>query len=509
MHTHTQNSVYDNTNKHPENTEMVSAGETQKPHAVCIPFPTQGHINPMLKLAILLHHKGFHITFVHTDYNHKRLLESRGHAALAPLPDFQFATIPDGLPPPENGGAANSTQNIRSLCLSTKKNCLAPLMELIDKLNHHTSSVPPVSCIITDIIMGFALDAAEQIGVPGVLLQTPNACDLMCTKHVRHLVEKGFVPLNDESCLTNGYLETPIDWVPGVIPLRLKHFVDFVVRTTDPHDPMLNFVITEFARSSKAAAIIINTFDALEHNVLTALSSICPPIYAVGSLHLLLNQLPENNSLKWMSSSLWKEDPACINWLDSKPQNSVIYVNFGSIAVLTPRQLNEFAWGLAGSKKNFVWIVRPDLVQGENAALPPEFWEVTGDRGLVAGWSCQEQVLSHPAVGGFLTHCGWNSIMESLCSGVPMLCWPFFSDQRLNCRYVCEEWGIGMEINSDVKRDEVGFLVRELLDGEKGKMLKTRAVEWKEKAAEAIAAGGSSSLNLDRLVSEILFMPSS
>ncbi|KAK6143705.1 hypothetical protein DH2020_024053 [Rehmannia glutinosa] len=466
---------------------MESPGKTQKPHAICIPFPTQGHINPMLKLAILLHHKGFHITFVHTEYNYNRLLQSHsGAAALALSPEFQFATITDGLPPPEKCAAANSTQDIRSLCLSTRKNCLAPLNELIGKLNCHTPAVPPVSCVITDIIMGFALDAAEKIGVPGVLLQTPAACELMCY----------------ESYLKNGHLDTPIDWVPGVIPLRLKDFVDFAVQTTDPQDPMLDFVVQEFDRSSKASAIIINTFDELEKNVLKALSSICPPIYAVGSLHLLLNQLPENNTLKHMSSSLWKENPACLSWLDSKPENSVIYVNFGSIVVLTRQQLNELAWGLAGSKKNFVWIVRSDLVRGENDALPVEFWEEIGDRGFVAAWSNQVQVLNHAAIGGFLTHCGWNSTMESLCSGVPMLCWPFFSDQRLNCRYVCEEWEIGMEIGGDVKRDEVVFLVRELMDGEKGKMLRKRALEWKKKAAEAV--DGSSSRNLDRLIGEVL-----
>ncbi|KAK6121220.1 hypothetical protein DH2020_045046 [Rehmannia glutinosa] len=298
-------------------------------------------------------------------------------------------------------------------------------------------------------------------------------------------------------------METLIDWVPGLIPLRLKDFPN-VNQTTDPNDPLLNFVITEVARSSKASATIINTIDALEHNVLTSLSSLCPPIYTVGSLHLLFSQLPANYTLKSMRSDLWKEDPACLYWLDSKPQNSVIYVNFGSITVLNPQQLIEFAWGLAESKKNFMWIVRPDLVQGENAALPLEFWEKIGDRGFVARWSHQEQVLGHPAVGGFLTHCGWNSMLETLCNGVPMLCWPFFSYQNLNCRYVCEEWGIGMEIGGDVKRDEVGSLVRELMDGEKGKMLKKRALEWKEKAAEAVGAGGSPSLNLDRLISEVL-----
>ncbi|KAG8368649.1 hypothetical protein BUALT_Bualt15G0067500 [Buddleja alternifolia] len=471
--------------------------ETRKPHAVCLPFPAQGHINPMMKLALLLHHyKNFHITFINTEYNHNRLLKS---AAVQDSPDFQFKTIPDGLPPAEDGGG---TQDIPSLCLSTRKNCLEPLTEVINKLNHHTSNSPPVSCLIVDSIMTFGLRAAEEIGVPGVLLRTASACSCMCYKHVIHLVEKGLVPLKDEGCLTNGYLDTPINWVPGMIPLRLKDFPNFI-RTTDPNNPLLNFLITEVAQSSKASAIIINTFDALEHNVLNALSSISPPIFTVGPLHLFANQITQNTS-KRVRSNLWKEDPECLKWLDSKQPNSVIYVNFGSIAVLSSRQLTEFAWGIAQSKKNFLWVVRPDLVQGENAALGPDYWEETGDRGLVVGWCPQEEVLSHPAVGGFLTHCGWNSINESLASGVPMLCWPFFADQHVNCRYACEEWGVGMEINSDVKRDEVGFLVRELLDGGRGKMMKKRAMEWKEKAGKAISSDGSSYLNLDRLVNEVL-----
>lgn len=148
--------------------------------------------------------------------------------------------------------------------------------------------------------------------------------------------------------------------------------------------------------------------------------------------------------------------------------------------------------------------MRPDSVKGENAALPPEIWEEIGDRGFVTGWCPQEEVLGHAAVGGFLTHCGWNSMMESVCSGVPMLCLPFFADQNLNCRYACVEWGIGVEIEGDVKREEVGFLVRELMDGERGEKLRRRAVEWKEKAAAAVAGGGSSYLNLERLINEVL-----
>ncbi|KAL9141354.1 hypothetical protein ABFS82_14G097300 [Erythranthe guttata] len=484
---------------------------TGKPHAVCIPFPSQGHINPMLKLATLLHRKGFHITFVHTQYNRTRLLESQGDVS---LPDFQIAAISDGLPPPPDDGNA-ATQDIRSLCLSTQVNCLEPLNELIDGLNHRSSCVvPPVSCVVYDMIMSFALDAAERIGVPGVVLQTAGACSFMCNKYLTHLVEKGFVPLKDKSCMTNGYLETQIDWIPGVIPLKLGELTH-TIQTTDPNDPLLNFVITQFARSSKAAAIIINSFDALEQNALSSLSSICPPIYTVGPLHLFLDQPPKNPTAKSMTiSSLWKEDTTCLKWLDSKPERSVIYVNFGSIAVPTPQQMSELAWGLAGSEENFLWVVRPDLLRRENpAALPPEFREETGERGFVSGWGPQEEVLRHPAVGGFLTHCGWNSVVEGVSAGVPMICWPFFADQRINCRYVCDEWRVGVEMNRDVERDEVGVLVRELMGGERGGALRRRAEEWREKAAAAAAAavggdggGGSSWLKLERLVHEVLIV---
>ncbi|XWS23906.1 hypothetical protein CRYUN_Cryun28dG0055900 [Craigia yunnanensis] len=172
---------------------------------------------------------------------------------------------------------------------------------------------------------------------------------------------------------------------------------------------------------------------------------------------------------------------------------------------MTPDQLTEFAWGLANSNQTFLWVIRPDLVGGDSAILPPEFVTETKDRGLLASWCPQEQVLSHASIGGFLTHNGWNSTIESISSGVPMICWPFFADQQTNCWFSCTEWGIGMEINSDVKRDEVEGLVRELMEGEKGKAMKKKALEWKRKAEEATTSrNGSSYKNLDQMINQVL-----
>ncbi|XP_060173252.1 7-deoxyloganetin glucosyltransferase-like [Lycium barbarum] len=477
--------------------DSISA-ELNKPHAVCIPFPAQGHINPMLKLAKILHHKGFHITFVNTEFNHRRLLKSRGPDSLNGLSSFCFETIPDGLPPCD----ADATQDIPSLCESTTKTCLGPFKDLLAKLNN-TLDVPPVSCIVSDGIMSFTLAAAQELGVPEVLFWTTSACGFFGYMHYSTIIEKGYTPLKDASHLTNGYLETTLDCIPGMENIRLRDLPSFL-RTTNPDEFMIKFVLQEIERARKASAIVLNTFEALESEVLESLRTLLPPVYPIGPLHLLVKHVDDEN-LKGLGSSLWKEEPECIQWLDTKEPKSVVYVNFGSITVMTPNQLMEFAWGLANSQQEFLWIIRPDIVSGDEAILPPEFVEETKKRGMLASWCSQEEVLNHPAIGGFLTHSGWNSTLESISSGVPMICWPFFAEQQTNCWFSVTKWGVGMEIDNNVKRDEVESLVRELMAGEKGKEMKKKTIEWKNLAQEsAKKSTGSSYVNLEKVVNGIL-----
>nr|WMB80854.1 BX8 [Lamium galeobdolon] len=467
----------------------------QKPHAVFIPAPAQGHINPMLMLAKLLHYNGFHITFVNTEFIHRSILKSCGPSALRGLQGFRFATIPDGLP-------ESSTRDVAAICESTTTTCLEPFCDLLLEIKSSGGGVPPVSCIVADGEMSFTLKAAERFGLPEVLFWTTSACGLLGYTQYRRLVEKGYVPLQDMSQVTNGYLDTTVDWVPGIKNIQLRDFPAFI-RTTDPKDFMLNFKIQEVEAIPRAKALILNTFDALEQDVLNALSDMFPTIHTVGPLQLMMNHV-HDQTLDSITSSLWKEDFQCIEWLDSKEPGSVVYVNFGSITVVTAQQLAEFSWGLANSKKTFLWIIRSDDIKGESVMVPPEFVEETKDRSLLISWCPQEQVLKHPAIGGFLMHCGWNSTLESIINGVPMICWPFFAEQQTNCRFSCVEWEMGMEIDNDVKRDEVELLVRELMDGEKGKKMKEKAMQWKNKAEAATVPGGSSYLNLEELIKELL-----
>jgi len=365
--------------------------------------------------------------------------------------------------------------------------------------------VPPITCIVCDGTMNFPLKVAEELDVPSAAFWTPSACGMLCYAYFNKLVEKGILPLPDESCLTNGYLDTVIDFIPAMKGIRLRDFPDFVRTTNIEDNVMFKFSATQLDKPCKVSALFMNTIDALECEALDAFSKMYPPLYSIGPLQLLAEkQIPENSELENIGLTFWTEDLDCLTWLDKKEPGSVIYVNFGSIARMSSKELFEFGWGLANSKQNFLWAVRPDLVLGESAGFPPEFEAEIKERGLLITWTPQEKILKHPSVGGFLTHCGWNSILESIVGGVPMICWPAWAEQCTNCWFLCKHWGLGLEI-TNVTREEVERLVRELMVGENGKMMKAKALEWKKVAEDAVTAPtGSSYMNFDNLINNVL-----
>ena len=170
----------------------MGSTEATKSHAVFIPYPSQGHVTPMMQLAKLLHSKGFHITFVNTEFNHRRLIRlipSEGPDALKGLPDFKFETIPDGLPPSDR----DATQDVPALCDSTRKNCLAPFLELLKKLNS-SGEVPPVTCVVSDATTSFGAKAAKVLGIPEVTFWTASACGLVGYWQYAQLDKRGIIP---------------------------------------------------------------------------------------------------------------------------------------------------------------------------------------------------------------------------------------------------------------------------------------------------------------------------
>lgn len=286
-------------------------------------------------------------------------------------------------------------------------------------------------------------------------------------------------------------------------PVLLGDISSFV-RTLDPKCFALRVEEEEANSCARAQGLILNTFEDLESDVLDALRGEFPLVYTIGPLAAAMHHRVDRAQGQGAAGlSLWEEDAACMAWLDAQPAGSVLYVSFGSLAVLSLDQLAELAWGLAASNRPFLWVVRPGLVAGDRGAdaLPGKFLAETKGRCFIAEWCAQEQVLRHRAVGGFLTHSGWNSTMESIWSGVPMVCWPGFADQYINCRYVCQEWGIGLLLDEQLRREQVTAHVEELMgDTEKAKEMRRSAAKWKALTKAATAPGGSSYENLDMLV---------
>uniref|UniRef100_A0A0E0CKN9 Glycosyltransferase n=1 Tax=Oryza meridionalis TaxID=40149 RepID=A0A0E0CKN9_9ORYZ len=490
-------------------------------HAVFFPFPAQGHVAPALHLAKLLHARGgVRVTFVHSERNHRSVLRSRGATALDGAPGFRFAAVPDGLPPApppsESGGDDAAAPRTGSLVFSIRSSGLH-FKKLVDDA---ALSGAPVTCVVSDVDV--VLVAAREMGLPAVALWTASACAFMAFLQFEQLIDRDLIPLKDAEQLSNGHLDrTLVDWVPGMpTDMRLRDFMTFI-RTTDPDDAVVAMFASYMEHLRRtSSAIVINTFDELEGEVLAALSRSrvgvdLPPVYTVGPLpQLAAAALADDDVLDAATmgaASLWPEDGGCLVWLQGKKPRSVLYVNFGSIIVLSREQLVELAWGLARSGHHFLWVIREDQAKGVVAGggdpidmIPPEFAEETKGRGYVTRWCPQEALLRHEAIGAFLTHCGWNSMLDGICNGIPMMCFPMFADQPTNCRYARTEWRIGVEIGDNIEREEVARLVREVMEEEKGGEMRQRAMECKQKAAAAIAPGGTSWVNLERLVNDVL-----
>lgn len=204
-------------------------------------------------------------------------------------------------------------------------------------------------------------------------------------------------------------------------------------------------------------------------------------------------------------ASFWKPtNDECLRWLETKPSKSVVYISFGSMAEIPTEQVEEIAWGLKESGSHFMWVVK----ESENGKLPVNFLNSMNGAGLVVTWCNQLEVLSHRAVGCFITHCGWNSILEGLSLGVPMVGMPQRVDQPTNAKFLEDVWGAGVratkDINGLVTRKELEKCIREIMVGERSEEIRRNACAWRESAKRAVSKGGSSDKNTDEFVEGLL-----
>lgn len=257
--------------------------------------------------------------------------------------------------------------------------------------------------------------------------------------------------------------------------------------------PLLKFY-EDTSNLGSSVGIILNTTEDLDHMSLSELKqSYKVPIFTIGPFHRMA---PTSSS-----SSFLKEDRNCMAWLDKQAPKSVLYLSLGSQAIIEAKELEETAWGLANSSQPFLWVIRPSSVNGSEwiEHLPKGFQDAVGERGRIVQWAPQKEVLAHFAVGAFLTHCGWNSTMESLCEAVPMICRPCFADQLANARYLTHVWKVGLELEDAGDRVVIEKTIKRLMIESEGKEMRQRAVDMKQKLDMSTNKGGSSYKSLGDL----------
>lgn len=300
-----------------------------------------------------------------------------------------------------------------------------------------------------------------------------------------------FLLLRPQHCITDSESLNP---VPQLYPLRFKDL------PISPFDTLENFlkVVANAHDVKTSSAIICNTTVCLDQSSLARIQQHCQvPIFSIGPLHKIASAA---------SSSFLEEDTSCIEWLDKQSHKSVIYVSLGSVASIGEKELAEMAWGLANSKQPFLWVIRPGSIIGSDwtELLPQGFREAIGERGFIVKWAPQREVLAHGAVGGFWTHCGWNSTVESISEGVPMICKPCFSDQKVHARFISRVWRIGLELEDGFERGEIERAVRRLMINSDGEEIRVRAKDMKEKIQVSMSKGGSNYNFLNELVEFIM-----
>ncbi|XP_058181841.1 7-deoxyloganetic acid glucosyl transferase-like [Rhododendron vialii] len=474
------------------------------PHVLIFPVPIQGHVNSMLKLAELLSLAAVHVTFLVSDFSHRRLLRHADiHSRFSRYPGFRFQTISDGLPE-DHPRAGERVMDI----MPSIKNVTGPLfkemMVATDCLRSEDRR--PVTCIIADGVLSFAGDFALEKGIQLVYFRTVSACSFWACFCYEEIIEAGEVPLKG-----NG-MDLQVKSVPGMEGFLRRRDLPGFCRVDEVSDPRFQVIKNETRQTPRAQAVILNSFEDLEGPVLSHIRTRMPNLFTIGPLHAhLKSRLSEEKTTttppSTTSGSFWEEDRSCIEWLDRKPPKSVIYVSFGSITVLSRDQLMEFWYGLVNSGQHFLWVMRPDSIAGKDgeSQIPAEILEGTKERGYMVGWAPQEEVLNHGAIGGFLTHSGWNSTLESIVARVPMICWPYFADQMINSRFVSEVWKIGLDMKDTCDRVIIEKMVRDLMVVRKDEFIKSTD-RMAKMAKEAVSGGGSSYCNLDRFIEFIRSM---
>lgn len=450
---------------------------TAPPHLLLICFPGQGHVNPMLRLAKRFAAKGLLVTFSSTSDVGAKItassgVEAGGDGVALGLGRIRFEFLDDHFD-------GKDLDDLMRHLETTGPPAFAALIA------RQADAGRPVACVVGNPFLPWALDVAHDAGIPAAVLWVQScAVFSLYYHHVHGLVE---FPAEDD-------MEARVE-LPGLPAMSVADVPSFLL-PSNPYKLLTDAILNQFRTIHKASWVFVNSFTELERAAVDALPGVIPappPLIPVGPLV----ELEDADAVR---GDMIRAAEDCAGWLDAHPPRSVVYASLGSVVVLSAEEVAEMAHGLASTGRPFLWVVRPDC----SAMLPDGFVDAVAGRGLVVPWSPQDVVLAHPATACFLTHCGWNSTLETVAAGVPVVAFPQWGDQCTDAKYLTEEFKMGVRIGRPLSKDVVREAVEAAVAGPGAAAMRENAGAWSAAAKKAVAAGGSSDRHVQAFVDEVV-----
>ncbi|KZV55137.1 hypothetical protein F511_31462 [Dorcoceras hygrometricum] len=455
-------------------------------HVLVFPYPAQGHMLPLVDLTHQLSRRNLSITIVITPGNLPILTP-----LLSANPSIQTLILPF----PNSPLIPKGVENIKDLGNHGNIPMISALSKLQEPITQWFGSHcnPPLA-ILSDFLLGWTYDLACKLDIPRITFYSSGAFFAAVSDHL----------WGDSGAVKRG-LEVKFQDLPGSPCLSWQELPTVFRRYKELEVADSNFELVKNSLTANASSwgLVFNSLVALEGEFLDYLSEKMghPRVYSVGPLHLW--DRPNNWTVRRIVSG------GVLSWLDECEDGSVLYVCFGSQKFLTKAQMEALAGGLEKSGVKFIWVVnqvKARQVADGFGSIPDGFEVRVAGRGFVVkGWAPQSEIPSHRAVGGFLSHCGWNSVLEAVASGVMIFCWPMEADQYLDDKLIVDYKKVAVRLCTGTDTvpdpDELARKIMETMRGDVAERIRVK--ELRDRAMEAVQIGGSSNKDLDRLVQEI------
>ncbi|XP_073279579.1 UDP-glycosyltransferase 73C4-like [Primulina huaijiensis] len=484
----------------------MAIDEYQKLHFALLPFMAQGHMIPMVDIARLLAKRGATVTILTTPHNGKRFGNVIDRAIDSQLKvrvvHLKFPSVEAGLP--------EGCENFDMLAtMDDAKKFFAAIGMLKDQVRGIIEELEPrVNCFIADMCFTWASNLGKALHIPRLMFHGFSCFSLLCLYILNSSKDIEAISSNFEYFV-----------VPG-LPDRIEITKAQLRGTVTQWDPNWSELRDKMRQAEdEAYGTVINTFHDLEPEYVKEYVKVRDgkKLWSVGPVSLS-NKDGLDIAERGNKASI--DGDKCLKWLDLQEKASVIYVCLGSLSRVSTSQLVELGLALRASNRPFIWVIRNASDEFKARLLEEKLEDDTDGRGfLIHGWAPQVMILSHPSVGGFLTHCGWNSTLEGITAGLPMIAWPVFAEQFCNEKFIVHVTKTGIRVGVElpvllgeeekvgvlVKHDEIKTIIDELMDGgEEGEARRKRARKLGEMAKRATEEGGSSFRNIELLIKDVV-----